>query len=312
MDLALPQVDGPDLHRHGLAGRGIGRDIGGILHRSGETAGDVAGLPSAFLRLLVEKDHLPVRIDDGLDPTEISREWLEQVINSGIQRRIDGIRIACIELPQTHPGKVAYVVHVPQSTRAPHQASDHRFYKRFNFQSVAMEEYEVRDIARRGDAPDLRLTLSIVGGSAAQLAFKDGDLQSAPFGLEAHISNSAPVPASHSVLLLLLDVRLQVTDAPGWKANTTKLSAAGADGIIFPLAAFERTLAVPRDLPVFQGPKFKVTDKPVLLTVPREAGIYWVGWVILAAGTSARPEVLGLLSDGETVRLLGQKEPATL
>jgi hypothetical protein len=28
-------------------------------------------------------------------------------------------------------------------------ATDHRFYKRFNFQSVAMEEYEVRDTSRR-------------------------------------------------------------------------------------------------------------------------------------------------------------------
>ena len=50
-------------------------------------------------------------------------------------------------------GKVAYVVSIPQSIRAPHQASDKKFYKRFNFESVPMEEYEIRDLARRSSAP---------------------------------------------------------------------------------------------------------------------------------------------------------------
>jgi len=33
--------------------------------------------------------------------------------------------------------------------RAPHQAYDHRYYKRYNFQSIPMEDYEVRDLMRR-------------------------------------------------------------------------------------------------------------------------------------------------------------------
>ena len=36
-------------------------------------------------------------------------------------------------------------------------ANDNRFYKRFNFQSVPMEEYEVRDVSRRLDSPDLKM-----------------------------------------------------------------------------------------------------------------------------------------------------------
>lgn len=79
----------------------------------------------------------------------ITKEWLEQVINSAIQRRIEGVRVKQIALTSTHPGRVAYAVLAPQSPRAPHQASDKRFYKRSNFESRPMQEYEVREIANR-------------------------------------------------------------------------------------------------------------------------------------------------------------------
>ena len=40
---------------------------------------------------------------------------------------------------------VIYVVDIPQSNIA-HQAFDKRYYKRFNFISTPMEDYEIRDI----------------------------------------------------------------------------------------------------------------------------------------------------------------------
>jgi len=104
---------------------------------------------------VVETNHLPTAIDIGYDPTDITREWLEQVINSTIQRRIDGIRIKQIELKNSNPGRVIYMVDIPQSKYAPHMAIDHIFYKRYNYQSIAMEEYEVRDVTNRADAPEM-------------------------------------------------------------------------------------------------------------------------------------------------------------
>lgn len=92
-------------------------------------------------------------IDSGIDASVITPEWLEQVINSRIHPRIDGIRIKPIALKQTRPGKYAYVVHIPASHDAPHQASDKRYYKRFNFLSVPMEDYEVRDVRNRWVEP---------------------------------------------------------------------------------------------------------------------------------------------------------------
>lgn len=93
----------------------------------------------------------------GCDPSVITREWLEQVINSTVRRRIDGVRINPVPLDHADTGGVAYVVHIPQSLRAPHQAADKKFYKRFNFHSVPMEEYEIRDVAGRATKPMLEL-----------------------------------------------------------------------------------------------------------------------------------------------------------
>lgn len=106
-----------------------------------------------------EDGHVPVGIDDGLDPEEISKEWLEQVIGSRIQRKIEGVRINQIPTDSEKGNRVIYVVHIPQSMRAPHQAWDNKFYKRRNFSSEPMEEYEVRDAYMREEAPDVTLDL---------------------------------------------------------------------------------------------------------------------------------------------------------
>ena len=90
-----------------------------------------------------EKDHKPVAIDGG---SELTREWIEQVIDSNVQPRIEGLIIAPIQLDRAH----GYVLTIPQAeTYAPHQAADHKYYYRQNFQSVPMEDYQVRDVFRR-------------------------------------------------------------------------------------------------------------------------------------------------------------------
>lgn len=87
-----------------------------------------------------------------IDPARTSKEWLEQVINSRIQPRIPGIQISPVELKTKHPGMLAYVVAIPESYTA-HQASDKRYYRRYNFESVAMEDYEVRLVMNRASRP---------------------------------------------------------------------------------------------------------------------------------------------------------------
>lgn len=83
-----------------------------------------------------------------VDGNEYSKEWLEQVINSKIKRRIPDLTIDVIRV-QNKISQSVYVVRIPRSYEAPHMASDGRFYKRWNFESAHMEEFEVRDLFHR-------------------------------------------------------------------------------------------------------------------------------------------------------------------
>lgn len=83
-----------------------------------------------------------------VDGNEFNKEWLEQIINTTINRRIDGILIYPVR-EGNDLNKTIYIVKIPRSVDAPHQSQDKRFYKRFNFESVMMEEYEVRQLYGR-------------------------------------------------------------------------------------------------------------------------------------------------------------------
>lgn len=123
-----------------------------------ELAKDVSAFANSAGGLLIygiKEDpdtHEADSIDNGYDPAEVNKETLEQIINSNIHRRIDGIRYHSVPLNETSPGRVLYVIQIPESARAPHMAN-HRFYKRFDLVSVWMEEYEVRERYRRETYP---------------------------------------------------------------------------------------------------------------------------------------------------------------
>lgn len=96
-----------------------------------------------------DKAHLPEAIDP-INRKEFPKEWLEHIINN-IRPRIDGMEITSIQL-DSGSDDVAYVVTVPPSHTA-HQATDFRYYKRFNFESTPMYDYEVRDVMARAVHP---------------------------------------------------------------------------------------------------------------------------------------------------------------
>jgi hypothetical protein len=101
--------------------------------------------------------HLPERITP-VDRRQYPREWVEQIIQA-IRPRIDGIVIHSVNL-SSGENDVAFVIEIPQSNTA-HQASDHRYYKRFNFQAVPMEDYEIRDVIFREQTPNIALKFLI-------------------------------------------------------------------------------------------------------------------------------------------------------
>ena len=91
-----------------------------------------------------------------IDGNTYTKEWLEQVIQDNIQRRIEGLEIFPIR--DNDVTKSIYIVKIPRSSNTPHMSADKCYYKRNNFRSVKMEEYEVRDLFYRESTPNLLIT----------------------------------------------------------------------------------------------------------------------------------------------------------
>lgn len=183
--------------------------------------------------------HFPSRIDDGVDPNMISKEWVEQVINSTIHPRIAQIFINQVDLLTSHPGRVAYVLEIPQSvTNAPHQAPDHKYYKRYNFMSEPMEDYEIRDIIHRAQAPDLDVKVERIESSRSGMGYER---------LRIWIVNRGSVVAKYvSLICTVLTKGYQVDQE--WLSYHHNWSALGLDAaqfvcrnnqVIYPDLSFE-------------------------------------------------------------------------
>jgi hypothetical protein len=123
-----------------------------------------------------------------IDGNTYTKEWLEQLINSTIQRRIPDIAI----FPIRHDNKIEqtiYLVKIPKSLDAPHLSKDKRFYKRFNFESVPMEEYEIRQLYGR----KLKSKLVLGGWSIGRTDKDDEDDEKMTFKFEVSVINDGDV-----------------------------------------------------------------------------------------------------------------------
>lgn len=144
--LALEYKGAAALSRSDSAKREITKDISAMANAAGGRI--IFGIRE---HSDAAKRHLPECIDP-CNRREFSKEWLEQVA-AAIQPRIDGLLVTPVPL-STNDDHVAYVVDVPQSATA-HQASDLRYYRRHNFESVPMYDYEIRDVMNRSRHPRL-------------------------------------------------------------------------------------------------------------------------------------------------------------
>lgn len=100
---------------------------------------------------------LPEQIDP-VKRNDFSKETLEQIINSNISPKVTGIIITPITIGGELDNTVVYIVEIPKSDTA-HQANDKRYYKRYNFQSEAMDDWEVKDIINRKNKSHILLYL---------------------------------------------------------------------------------------------------------------------------------------------------------
>jgi hypothetical protein len=236
---------------------------------------------------VIEKTHLPIAIDAGYDPKIITRESIEQVINSTIQRRIDGIRIKQIVLKKNNPGNVIYVVNIPQSKQAPHMASNHIFYKRLNYQAMAMEEYEVRDVANRAEAPDLSIQFCLQS-EVVLLEFEEGKDFSTPIKLQQIIINKSVVPAMYYIVRLCIDESIIVIGHADFSVNGQNRIQIG--DVVYSLNYYSKNFSIPGVMPVFQGVNFILSESGFQISVPRvnQNKFYALEWSIDSVGMQSK------------------------
>jgi hypothetical protein len=186
----------------------------------------------------------PIRLDEGVDGKQTSREWLEQVIDSNIQPRIDGIVVHPIPIAST--GRSAFVVWVPQSSRAPHMAADHRYHKRLGTTTASMEDFEVRDVGRRLESPDLRIEV------------KFGRLDGyGGLRLEPWIANSSPEPAFYVTCRIYLEKGILHSPYPDtWEWKTLDDAAMLWNGKKKEFEVLHRHWSIPSQHPILEGERY--------------------------------------------------------
>lgn len=174
-----------------------------------------------------KKTHTAASLDEGYDPSDISQEWIEQVINSNIHPRLSGVRINRVSLSGSRQGKVAYVVYVPQGSTA-HQAADKRYYKRFNFESVPMEDYEVRDVMQRVTSAQLETQLFVGGVTSGSATFNQyGDWLRSP-NIDVVVANRPHAGiAQFSQHKIFLQATLKQYSDVRFRASTTRTKVPG-------------------------------------------------------------------------------------
>jgi len=100
-------------------------------------------------------------LDDGV-PIDFKRgggrSWLEDVVMSSVTPRLSHFNVFEVMIAE---GRAAYVIELPASREAPHQARDHRYYLRIAGKSRPMSHLHIEDVLRRNTTP--RVTLSKLG-----------------------------------------------------------------------------------------------------------------------------------------------------
>ncbi len=128
----------------------------GALNNNKEIAKDVSAMANSAGGILIyginESNHKADSID-FIDGNKFTKETLERIIHSNVHRKIPNLKIVPIRFNQKIE-KSIYAIVIPESIESPHMV-EKKYYKRLNFESVGMEEYEVRNLYFRTNKPKI-------------------------------------------------------------------------------------------------------------------------------------------------------------
>lgn len=209
---------------------------------------------------MVEAEHKADSLDSGT--SAVDKEWLENVITSTISPRIDDIIIHPVELSS---GSYGFIVHVPKSNRAPHQAKDKKFYKRFNFKSVPMEQYEILDVINRVQSPDLQLRFNFVKGD--NLNFIAGRERSLDTPLRVVVINNSEIPCEYANVRIFIHSALSVAGPSKGYVITNEIDLK-ISGVEMEFQKLQRHLVTPHTPPIWKGDEFELYEDPIVLNFP--------------------------------------------
>jgi len=157
-----------------------------------------------------------------------------------------------------------------------------------------MEEYEIRDVARRMSAPSLTLKFepSLTG---------NGDPSGTIVALQALVENLSDAPAEYMIVQIFIDSRLTIMEVPGGDSghDIRPVVFGGQEHVV---AAYSWNHAIPHKMPIFSGMRFEIPEKPFKIVLP-DSKQYFVGWMIASPHMGKRSGSWHISSDGKNVFL---------
>ena len=183
-------------------------------------------------------------IDIGCNPKLVKPEWIDQVLTSGIEPRISGVIIQPITLST---GNRVFAIEIPQATSlAPHQArNQRRYFKRTERRVKSMLDYEIKDLMRRGNTPELFVTFEIHSDSQEHF-------------LKAYVGNKSSEPALYSMVSFAFDNELNV-QIPGAEKLPLEVFLA-SNGISRPANVSTLKMGIPGYFPIFKEAIWNLFD----------------------------------------------------
>src|SRR5205823_5755788 len=183
------------------------------------------------------------------------KERLEHLINN-IQPKIPNIEIVPISL-SSGSNDVVFVVIVPASTTA-HQCTDKRYYRRYNFEAVPMEDYEIRDVMNRRSFPKIDLqaqikfsTREISSGIAGLPRLGREEPKIIPYNtISFSVTNSGGVVAKHVVAFIEIPSGLLNNDKGGGRYQLRNFQAQPTGDFVTSLITMYPKTGNPQWIPI--------------------------------------------------------------
>jgi hypothetical protein len=241
------------------------------------------------------KDHEPDGLDSGLDPREYPEIWFEQILQQHVTPLMPSVKPRHIPLSNA---RVAVVIDIPAATGDPHQV-DGRYYRRYNFNRLIMEHYEIREMFHRSTRPDLSIKFYFDKLQTRQmLRYAPPTEHHSPVGLTPIISNNSNEPSLYAVALIYLDSRLTVLTT-----DYTRLAATDIDGAS--VIPYRLSFYPSQSMPIF---KEQPTLMPALgIIVPENLlyhdNDYVIGYEIRAPGCHRLSSSLLIVEYGKFLAL---------